>query len=170
MIATPDILIAERFKAKCGEPNPLTGCVEWTGVRNSKGYGSFKFRGHVVVATRVAIYLATGEYPPDGMFACHKCDNPACVNADHLFLATQKGNIADCIAKGRFPQREGPLVKLGVEAVVDAVRIAGSILGASKLLGVSDQRIGKFLRSRGVETGGRGSNGFEDAPAMAAGD
>jgi hypothetical protein len=46
-------------------------------------------------------YLQTGEWPPKGMVVMHTCDNPQCINPDHLKLGTQKENMADMKAKGR---------------------------------------------------------------------
>lgn len=46
---------------------------------------------------------------PDGIFALHKCDNPSCVNPDHIFLGTKKDNMADCKSKGRMASVVGVL-------------------------------------------------------------
>jgi len=76
-------------------------CWEWQAGKIRRGYGSFEIDGKTKLAHRVAWSLAHEQEVPDGAFVCHKCDNPSCVNPDHLFLGDAKTNLEDCVAKGR---------------------------------------------------------------------
>ena len=76
------------------------GCWLWRGPQNGKGYGRIYHNKKRQVAHRIAYELTVGPIP-DGLFACHKCDNPICVNPDHLFLGTQQDNMRDWTQKGK---------------------------------------------------------------------
>lgn len=79
----------------------MSDCQEWTGCKNNRGYGKQSYHGKLMLAHRVAWIKKYGEIPV-GLIICHKCDNPACVNTDHLFLGTHQDNMRDCRDKGRM--------------------------------------------------------------------
>lgn len=88
------------------------GCWVWTGSTNGfrRKYGQLTLDcRRTVGAHRVSYVIAHGALP-EGMVVCHACDNTLCVRPDHLFLGTQKDNVRDMIAKGRFRfhRREKP--------------------------------------------------------------
>ena len=95
----------ERFDAKW-IPEPMSGCWLWTGAVLSAGYGLMRGRrpGNIL-AHRVSWELAHGPIPED-QYVLHRCDVPSCVNPNHLFLGTQKDNMADCVKKGRIMSGE----------------------------------------------------------------
>ena len=97
--------IAECFwpKVKLADaprPGMDTPCLEWQGYSDRDGYGTFESGYKTVRAHRVAWELAHGPIP-DGLHVLHKCDNPPCVQDEHLFLGTEADNAADRDAKGR---------------------------------------------------------------------
>jgi len=75
-------------------------CIVWEGYKNKKGYGQVWFNNRQQKAHRVAWIKAYGDIP-NNLYVCHHCDNPSCVNVDHLFLGTQTDNMRDCVQKGR---------------------------------------------------------------------
>lgn len=107
--------------------NKTSGCWEWVGSKRN-GYGRIIVGSRTdgtrrsMSAHRVSYELKYGEIP-EGMEVCHKCDNPCCVNPDHLFLGTRQDNIDDRERKGRnvtFTGEEQPRSKLTKKAVKDA--------------------------------------------------
>jgi len=101
--------LQERFDEKYVEAP--SGCWEWIGSKNWDGYGMIGIAGtdrlswKIRIAHRISYALHVGEIPA-GINVLHKCDNPACVNPDHLFLGTQRQNVHDMIAKGRRVQAD----------------------------------------------------------------
>jgi hypothetical protein len=85
-----------------------TGCWEWQGAMAPHNYGQFGFQGKVVRSSRWSYEYFKGKIP-DGMFACHKCDNPPCVNPDHLFIGTMKDNMRDASRKKRLGRTQNKI-------------------------------------------------------------
>lgn len=91
-----------------------SGCLEFTGYCNTDGYGAITSRGIKQGAHRLSYFIAKGPIP-DGYVVLHECDNPSCVNPDHLRAGEVVDNVLDMEAKGR------------------ARKVTGSAHGQSKL-------------------------------------
>jgi hypothetical protein len=99
--------ISERFWPKV-DKDADGGCWVWTASRNEQGYGCCGFNGRTYTAHRLSYELARGPIPP-GMHVLHRCDNPPCVNPEHLFVGDQSDNMRDMYGKGRGANRQGEL-------------------------------------------------------------
>lgn len=86
--------------------NKTGSCWLWTAsVRGSNNYGAFSIGYKSYPAHRISWIIHFGKIPK-GMCVCHHCDNPLCVNPNHLFLGTNRDNINDKCDKGRCPKGE----------------------------------------------------------------
>lgn len=122
------------IKVKIGEPNE---CWEWKSYRFKKGYGGFQIRTQNTFAHRVSWVINFGIIP-EGLCVCHKCDNPPCVNPNHLFLGTVADNNKDRSEKGRSADVSGehnPCAKLKTEFI--------SIIRESNKMGLSQRKLAK---------------------------
>jgi hypothetical protein len=82
------------------------GCHYWIGnQRKKQGYGGFRYNGKMMLAHRVSYLLNKGEIGDKHVL--HSCDNPYCVNPDHLFLGTHQDNMSDMKKKGRGVSLKG---------------------------------------------------------------
>jgi hypothetical protein len=86
------------------DKNAPGGCWLWTGWKLNSGYGETTLFRKKILVHRLSYLWANGELPK-GLHVLHRCDVPLCVNPEHLFLGTDKDNIADMYAKGRDASR-----------------------------------------------------------------
>jgi predicted XRE-type DNA-binding protein len=153
--------IYQRFMSKVS-PEPMSGCWLWTGAVNRIGYGMFHLKhdkktnkSYAALAHRFSFEFHTGKDLGE-LYALHKCDNPACVNPDHIYAGTQADNVADMDAKGRRINR--PLCgskhsnsKLKEDDILHIKTLRNMGLKQKEIgniFGVSQVQIGNILRGK----------------------
>lgn len=123
------------------------GCWNWTGSKDKDGYGVFFYKKKGYRANKLALQFA-GNPVPDGYYACHKCDNPSCVNPSHLYVGTPQQNSDDCRSRGR--NQKGEKVHSAKLTEADVQLIRASFLTdeeAGRRFGVSRSNI-SMIRTR----------------------
>ena len=103
-----------------------SGCWEWQASRDKDGYCAFTFEGRIWRAHRWSYYAFINGLGTN-MFILHACDNPSCVNPDHLSLGTQQDNEDDKTNKGRRPSQAGEINSQSVLTVKDVLAIKDMI-------------------------------------------
>lgn len=99
--------VEERFWTKVDQSGGPDACWLWTSTRMTSGYGQIHHEQQMRLAHRVSWQIHNGAIPI-GLFVCHKCDNPPCVNPSHLFLGSNSENMQDAGRKGRTTLQAHP--------------------------------------------------------------
>ena len=111
---------------------PKGDCWLWRGSCSSFGHGNFRVGDKVDGAHRFSFELHRSAIP-DGLFVCHSCDNPPCVNPKHLFLGTRLDNHGDMCAKNRHTKPKGEINAAHKLTEADVREIRSSKIGPSAL-------------------------------------
>jgi len=130
------------------------GCREWQGAQHEFGYGVVGIGKQTLKTHRVAWWLTNGPIP-EGMQVLHKCDNPPCVNPEHLFLGTDLDNQRDAMQKGRHSKppvwngAANPAAKLApnnVKMVRRMLSVGYTHRQIARIFGVTKSTIGRIAR------------------------
>lgn len=128
-------------------------CREWSRAKLARGYGRVQWEGRVHLAHRLSYTAYKGEIPK-GMCVCHSCDNPSCINPDHLFLGTPLANMRDMVRKGRSRGPQGanhPKAKLTEHQAMLAKACPtkfGSATALSRLFGIHHGIVSHIMAGR----------------------
>lgn len=140
------------------EKIPECGCWLWVGNLNKNGYGRLSVNNKLQLAHRVSYSYFSGKEIPEGLVVCHRCDTPACVNPNHLFLGTHNDNSQDKVSKNR--QKRGENGSTLSESQVKAIRFdSRTQRDIAEEYGVSQSQIS--LIQRGVEWKHLGETDFK---------
>jgi len=134
---------------------PKEGCWLWKAGKDGKGYGLIgngsHYDFHKILAHRLSWMLYNGPIP-DGLCVLHKCDNPICVNPNHLFLGTKGDNAKDRDEKGRVAHGEehykAKLTKKQVEQIRQLRLVGLKITEIAKLFDVSKGHVSEIVSKK----------------------
>jgi len=131
------------------EPNR---CWKWRGGFRSSGYGHTSRYRKDESAHRLAWEFWNNKKIPKGMFACHKCDNPACCNPNHIFIGTPKENSEDMVRKNRQVSGErhwcSKLTKEQVSKIKEMRNNGETLTAIGKIFGITHGMVGHIASGR----------------------
>ena len=121
----------------------MSDCIEFQGCKDTGGYGLKRVNNKLYKAHRLAWIEESGTIP-DGLFVCHKCDNPPCINIDHLFLGTNSDNMLDMYSKGRGNSTETMAKKLDWNKAREIREAIGTHQSIADKYGIDRTMVGKI--------------------------
>jgi hypothetical protein len=141
----------ERFWAKVDTSGGPDSCWLWRGGKKETGHGVFFVSGKLIPAAQFSYRLQFGPMP-DNLEACHKCDNPPCVNPHHLFAGTHRENMEDAARKGRLRSGWQKLSGEDVLLIVASYQSGASASAIAPQFGVSRRTISRvLLKTKGIK-------------------
>lgn len=117
------------------------GCWVWVGCTDADGYGIIRHNGTNVRAHRASYQIHKGE-TPSHLAVCHSCDNPCCVNPDHLFLGDETDNNRDAVTKGRH--KTGSVMNYEIAAQVRKAKEKLTGRTVAKQFGISEAAVSRI--------------------------
>jgi DNA-binding CsgD family transcriptional regulator len=133
-------LTAKQIQNFWAKVNKSGNCWEWTGAKKKRGYGNVSINHKVYSAHAISFLLANGRMPLAGFIILHTCDNPTCVNPDHLREGTHIENMLDMRRKGRAG------VKLTPRQAETIRSASGTQREIAARFGVSRETVGQIKR------------------------
>ena len=131
-----------------------SGCWIWNRAKSPAGYGIVRIDGRNWLVSRAAWSEANGPIPA-GMYVLHRCDTPACVNVEHLFIGTQTDNMRDAANKGRVSYAASHAARRCKVSLEDAelIRLAYETLPVSQsdiaaAWGITQTYVGHIVRCK----------------------
>lgn len=141
--------LRERFLNYCGEVDQTTGCIPWLASCKPAGYGQIrgdKPAERILLAHRVAWQLFRGRLD-ENLEILHTCNNPRCVNPEHLEQATHAQNVLDASRDGllhgarKFSKNDYDYIKRQIARGKTQIEIAEAV-------GCSDALVRKLLKGQ----------------------
>lgn len=109
--------------------NEKTNCLEWQ-LSKDEGYAKWRVNQKKITVSRLVCELIYGK-PEDGWLALHSCDNPPCLNPDHLRWGTMADNNQDKIDRARLKGERHPRAKYTNAQILEVKKMIAS--GASTI-------------------------------------
>lgn len=143
----PHIPLEDRVRA-IGWLVADSGCWEWRGYRDTFGYPMIMFANKAVRVHRYIFEQNSGESIAPGNVIMHSCDNPPCVNPNHLSQGTQAENILDMVAKGRHKKGMGRLSEQDVRDIRRRVRSGDAQRAIERDYGLSGGSVSRIMSGK----------------------
>ena len=128
-----------------------TGCLEFQGACNEKGYAIAQVSGRLERVHR-AVFMYLVDEVPEGKFVCHSCDNRKCINPEHLWIGDAFSNMQDMVKKGRYRNsRSKPLNMSEKEKIIDMAKDGYLYKTIGELFDIHTNRVGRIARKAGIK-------------------